>query len=300
MQNEFGNAWAHRMKWAYTLAIVAGLLTPVFYTIYISFNEHGFGARVYEFTVDWYFVLFTNTQIIESLKWTLLLGAGAVLTAVPMGLLAAKYYKRTGHKVLFVVLMLSPLFVPGDILGSALLVYFKNLNRLMGHLNDVVYDRFGLDWFGTWFDLGFMTALVGQILWTVPYAFIVILITMGRYRPQQTDAARDCGATAWQAFRGIEFPQIRVGIFSAGAFVFILSFNEYTRTNLLKGGFDTFTTVIVSHMLNTGMSEESYAMGGLVSVISMVVIGTVLVATLAKAERLQRLQRLRAEPLMSE
>jgi spermidine/putrescine transport system permease protein len=147
--------------------------------------------------------------------------------------------------------------------------------------------------------LGFTTALIGQILYTVPYAFIVILITMSRYRDQQTEAARSCGATAWQAFWQVEFPQIRVGIFSACAFVVILSFNEAPRTALLKGGFDTFSNVLVAQMLNIGMSEESYAMAGTMSIVSMVVIGSILIYTLVKAERLGREARAKAEPLMS-
>ena len=77
---------------------------------------------------------------------------------------------------------------------------------------------------------------------------------------QQTEAARACGATAWQAFWHVEFPQIRVGVFSSCAFVTILSFNEAVRTALLKGGFDTFSNMLVAQMLNIGMSGESYAM----------------------------------------
>ena len=39
-----------------------------------------------------------------------------------------------------------------------------------------------------------------------------LLETMSRYREQQTEAARACGANAWQAFWHVEFPQIRVGV----------------------------------------------------------------------------------------
>jgi spermidine/putrescine transport system permease protein len=88
-------------------------------------------------------------------------------------------------------------------------------------------------------------------------------------------------------------------VLSAAAFVVILSFNEYTRTALLKGGFDTFTSVLISQMLNTGMSEESYAMAGMVSIISMLLIGTVIALALARAGRLGREARAEAEPLMS-
>ena len=295
MPDDYSSIWTYRAKWAYLLAVVGALLAPVFYIIYISFNEHGFGARIYEFTFDWYVVVLGDTMLVASLKWTGYLAVAVVSTAVPMGLIAAKFYKRARRKVLFVTLMLLPLFIPADIMGSSLLVYFKHLNGIFQSLGGML----GVDWFSGWFELGFTTALIGQILYTVPYAFIVILITMSRYRDQQTEAARSCGATAWQAFWRVEFPQIRVGIFSAGAFVVILSFNEAPRTALLKGGFDTFSNVLVAQMLNIGMSEESYAMAGTMSIVSMLVIGSILIFTLAKSERLERETRAKAEPLMS-
>ncbi len=186
-----------------------------------------------------------------------------------MGLLAAKFYKKTRFKVPFVLLMLSPLFVPADIMAAALLVYFKNLNRFFN-------NQFELNWF----DLSLFTALIGQMLWCLPYVFVVILVTMSRYRENQTEAARTCGASGWQAFWHVEFPQIRAGVLSAAAFTLILSFNEYTRTNFLKGGFDTFPTYLVSYMLNTGMTPEVYAMAGLTSVLSIVIIIFVLIYAL--------------------
>ena len=295
MRDDYGNIWSYRAKWAYLLAVVGALLAPVFYIISISFNEHGFGARIYEFTFDWYAVVLGDTMLVASLEWTLYLALAAVAAAVPMGLLAAKAYKRTRQKVLFVTLMLSPLFVPADIMASSMLVFFKHLGNSFEWLGDAT----GVALFQGWFELGFLTALIGQIVYTLPYAFVVILITMSRYREQQTEAARACGATAWQAFRHVEFPQIRAGVFSACAFVVILSFNEASRTALLKGGFDTFSNVLVSQMLNVGMSGESYAMAGIMSAVAMAVIGSILVYTLVRSERLERQARARAAPVMS-
>ena len=295
MLDEYGNIWTYRAKWLYLLIVVGALLLPSFYIITISFNEHGFGARIYEFTFDWYRVVLGDTMLVASLKWTGYLALGTALTAVPMALLAAKFYKRTRRKVAFVTLMLLPLFIPADIMGSSLLVYFKHLNGMFSAVSETI----GVDWFNTWFELGFLTALIGQIVYTTPYAFIVILITMSRYREQQTEAARGCGATGWQAFWQVEFPQIRVGVFSALAFVIILSFNEGTRTALLKGGFDTFSNVLISQMLNVGMSEESYAMAGTMSIVSMVVVGSILIYTMARAQRLERVARAKSEPVLS-
>ena len=122
---------------------------------------------------------------------------------------------------------------------------------------------------------------------------------MGRFRPEQTEAARACGANGWRAFWDIEFPQIRAGVFSACAFTVILVFNEYTRTSLLKGGFDTFTTVLISQMLNTGMSPQSYAMSAMVSFVAIAVIGSIILVTMLRAESLGRVARAKAEPVMS-
>ena len=136
MLDEHGNVWSYRAKWAYLLFVVFVLLLPVFYIIYISFNEHGFGAPIYEFTVDWYRVVLGDKMLVASLEWTLYLAVGAVASAVPLGLLAAKFCKRSHNKVPFVTLMLMPLFVPADIMGSSLLVFFKNLSKFFEWFSD--------------------------------------------------------------------------------------------------------------------------------------------------------------------
>ena len=293
--NDYDNIWAHRAKWAYLLLIVVTLMSPVFYVMYISFNLNGFGAAEYVFTWKWYGQIFSDKLMMQALRWTMTLAAITTLIAVPMALLAAKHYKATDKKLLVVFLMLAPLFVAPDILGSALLVFFKNANGAFKWLGDIL----NVDFMDTWFRLGFLTALIGLIIYTIPYSFIVILITMGRYRMEQTEAARDCGASGWRAFWDIEFPQIRAGVFSACSFTVILCFNEYTRTSLLKGGFDTFTTVLVSQMLNEGMSETSYAMSSFVSFIAIALIGGIIIYTMVRAEALARIERAKAEPVLS-
>ncbi len=295
MQDDYGNIWTYRLKWFYTLLVVFTLMLPVFYVMYISFNAHGFGARGYSFTLEWYVDIFSDNLMLASLGNTFILAALTTVIVVPMGIIAAKHYKSTRFKVAVVALLLSPLFVPSDILGSALLVFFKNMNHAAAALG----ERLGTGALDGFFELGYFTAIVGLIIYTLPYVFVVILITMARYREQQTEAARACGATAWQAFWQVEFPQIRAGVFSSCAFAVILTFNEYTRTSLLKGGFNTFTSVLISQMLNEGMSEQSYAMSSVVSFIAIAVIGGIIIYTLLRSEQLERRARAEAEPLLS-
>ena len=293
--NDYDNIWLHRAKWGYMLLIVVALMSPVFYVMYISFNQNGFGAAEYVFTWQWYGLIFSDQLLMQAMRWTLSLAACTMVVTVPFALLTAKLYKQSSAKLLIVFLMLAPLFVPPDILGSALLVFFKTMNGSFKALGDAL----GTSVFDKWFQLSFYTAWIGLVIYTIPYAFIVILITMGRYHPEQTEAARACGANGWRAFWDIEFPQIRAGVFSACSFTVILCFNEYTRTSLLKGGFDTFTTVLISQMLNEGMSEQSYAMSSFVAFVAIAVIGGIIIYTMIRADALARVARAKAEPVMS-
>ena len=124
MRDDYTSEWGYRAKWAYLFTIVFALLAPVFYVIYISFNEYGFAARIYVFTFDWYRVVLGDVMLVASLEWTGYLAAACVATAVPMGLMAAKFYKRTRRKVLVVVLMLAPLFAPADIRADLIKTHF--------------------------------------------------------------------------------------------------------------------------------------------------------------------------------
>ena len=62
MQDDYGNIWTYRLKWFYTLLVVFTLMLPVFYVMYISFNAHGFGARGYSFTLEWYVDIFSDER----------------------------------------------------------------------------------------------------------------------------------------------------------------------------------------------------------------------------------------------
>ena len=65
---------------------------------------------------------------------------------------------------------------------------------------------------------------------------------------------------------------------------------------ILKGGFDTFTSVLISQMLNTGMSEESYAMASIVSLVAVIIVSAILIVTALKTEELEKKTRVVKEP----
>ena len=95
-------------------------------------------------------MIFSDKLMMNALGWTLSLAVATTLLAVPMAVLAAKFYKATRYKVATVFLLLSPLFVAADIMGAALLVYFKHLNNGFTAVSDMLGNRVVLRLVRTW------------------------------------------------------------------------------------------------------------------------------------------------------
>ena len=50
LRDDFQPKWKLLLKWGWLSFAVFILMAPTFYTVYISFNELGFGAKYYNFT----------------------------------------------------------------------------------------------------------------------------------------------------------------------------------------------------------------------------------------------------------
>ena len=64
LRDDFQPRWKLLLKWGWLSFAVFILMAPVFYTMYISFNELGFGAKYYIFTFQWYENVFSDRQLI--------------------------------------------------------------------------------------------------------------------------------------------------------------------------------------------------------------------------------------------
>ena len=95
MIDDYANIWMHRLKWGYLILIVVTLMSPVLYIMYISFNQYGFGANRYAFTLEWYGLIASDKLLVNALTWTVALSITTTVISVPLSLVAAKYYKAT-------------------------------------------------------------------------------------------------------------------------------------------------------------------------------------------------------------
>lgn len=202
-----------------------------------------------------------NDRLLAATRISLLAGGLTALITPLLALAAAEAVKIWGIPRLVIVIVLIPLFIPGISMGVATALFFQ----LLGITPSL------------W------TIVTVQVLWALPFAFLIILTVMANFDQTQLEAAYLCGANRLQAFFEIELPQIHPGILGAAVFSLILSFNETIRTAVVQGGNDTVQTYLWSQYQQVGLSPDLYA---LMTVLILVTLG--LVGTLALLDRRQR------------
>ena len=77
--------------------------------------------------------------------------------------------------------------------------------------------------------------VVGHILVTLPYVFTNVASSLFNYDASIEQAARSLGATPRTAFRRITLPLIKPGIITGALFAFVISFDLFNMSLLLKG-----------------------------------------------------------------
>ena len=122
----------------------------------------------------------------------------------------------------------------------------------------------------------YWTIAVVHILWALPFATLIILTVMASYDPSLTEAAYVLGSNRLRAFLTVELPLIWPGIFGAGLFSLILSYNETVRTALVQGPLNTVQTYIWSNYLQVGLSTEMYALMSLMILLTLILVGSLM------------------------
>jgi putative spermidine/putrescine transport system permease protein len=82
------------------------------------------------------------------------------------------------------------------------------------------------------------TALGANVIWGIPFSFLVMLAVWNRYDRHIDEAARDLGADSTTTFREVTLPLVWTGIFGSFLFGFTLTWNDFDRTILLQNGYE--------------------------------------------------------------
>ena len=178
-----------------------------------------------------------------------------VITALFSTMLAMAFRKRFfGSNVLFYTVM-SGLMVPGILLSLGLATLMREV---------------GIP--AAWWSSG----LGVHVVWTLPFGFLVMMAVFNRFDTSLEEAARDMGADEWTVFKEVTRPLILPGIVAAGLFGFTLSYDEFARTTLLAGEFNTLPLDINASMTQR-IRPTLFALGTASTIFSLLMIGLFLV-----------------------
>jgi spermidine/putrescine transport system permease protein len=120
--------------------------------------------------------------------------------------------------------------------------------------------------------LGLLTVTIGHAAFNLPVVMVIVRARLRKLDPQLEEAARDLGATPWQAFRRVTLPLLRPAIIGAALLAFTVSLDDFVVTFFTAGPGATTLPLKVYSMIKTGISPEINALSAILVVASMALV----------------------------
>jgi len=127
-----------------------------------------------------------------------------------------------------------------------------------------------------------------QLTWTLPFGLLIMFAVFNRFDKSYEEAARDQGATAWQTIRHVVLPIIAPMLIGVALFGFTLSYDEFARTLLTAGSYNTLPLEIYGMTTNV-TTPVIFALGTLTTAFSFLIIGVFLAVVVTLNRRRSRL-----------
>ncbi len=254
---------------SYYVLFLLFIYGPMFAMFILSFQGRRGGTSfpMRGFSLHWWNKLLEPSSVGDMqgamLRSIILALVVMVITALFSTLFAMAFRKRFfGSGLLFYTIM-TGIMVPGILLSLGLATLLKQL---------------GIP--PAWWSTG----LGVHVVWTLPFGFLVMMAVFNRFDGSLEEAARDMGASEWTVFREVTLPLITPGIVAAGLFGFTLSYDEFARTTLLAGEYNTLPLDINASMTQR-IRPTLFALGTVSTLFSLLMIGLFLVIYTLLAKR---------------
>jgi spermidine/putrescine transport system permease protein len=230
-------------------AAYAFLYVPLAIVVVYSFNDSRLNAEWVGFTLDWYRKLLVNEEMLTAAGNSLLIAVVASALSTVLGTMAgfALYRYRTR---LLPVLVLAPIAIPEILMGVSLLIFFVLLN----------------------FTLGLVSVALAHIAFCIGFVAIVVRSRLAGMDESLTEAARDCGATPWAAFRHVTLPLITPGVIAGALMAFTLSIDDFVITFFTAGAGTVTLPLQIYSMIKIAVTPEVNAVSTLLMLLTLALI----------------------------
>jgi spermidine/putrescine transport system permease protein len=230
------------------------LFAPLLVTCILAFNDSNFPSLPWKgFSLDWFFAntrervgIFHDSSNLTSI-WVSAQTAFIVsVLSLIVGSMAAFLFEQEafpGKKGLD-FLALTPLVIPGVILGISLLLTANALGLF-------IEESTGLDI--PLLRPSFWLVVLGQFSFISTFVLLVVSARLKKFDHSLEEAALNLGATRFDVIRYITIPFLRPALIGAGAVAFLMSFENFNTTLFLVGS-DTTLPVNLYLQVRDGSS----------------------------------------------
>ena len=183
---------------------------PIAVLVLFSFNQSKLNIVWTGFTLDGYAALWRDTQLVRTLKNSLIVATLTTVLSVALGTAGAWLLHRYRFRAAgsLETLIFVPMIVPEVILGVSLLIWFVTL---------------GLE-------LGYTTIVISHVTFCFPFVLAAVQARLAGLDPALEEAARDLGATPAQAFAKVIVPYLAPAVAAGALMAFTLSLDELIVT----------------------------------------------------------------------
>lgn len=244
------------------------LSAPLIVVSVFAFNDSLFSSMPWEGgTLAWFFGdndpyvgIFNDSNLLESVGVSAFVAFWVTVLSVTVGTCNAFLFERSqfpGKNFLYIV-SLSPLVIPGVILGISILV-FSNF------IANGVEETLG--WDLEFLRPGLFLVIIGQFAFITTITTLVISARLRKFDVSLEEAALNLGATRRAALWTITIPFLKPALIGAGIVAFLMSFENFNTTLMLVGS-DAPLTIAMFDRLKQGSTPVLNALSLLLMLVS--------------------------------
>ena len=251
--------------------IVVTYLPVAILTVY-SFTDSTSIGIWNGFSFDLYAELFNNSQIMEALKNSIIIGVVASLFAVILGTLASigifnmkKIPKMINESVNQITM------VNADIVTA--------VGFMLLFLSVIVIPD------------DFITLIIAHTVICTPYVVMSVMPRLSQLNPNVYEAGLDLGASPMRAILTIIIPQLLPGIISGFALAFTISLDDFTISTLVSSSVETIPKFLYNKLKVKGVMPVLRALSVVIMVAVMLVLAGINIASANVEKKKQKMEK---------
>ncbi len=250
---EYNRLWPMRLWLA---GVFFFLYSPLITLIAFSFNDSKRNIVWRGFTLDYYKKLFNNDELMLAFANSLTIALVTTILSLVLGALAAIMLWRFRFPLKGVIegTLSLPIVVPEICMGVAMLLFFSR----------VVPWPHDLPW-----PLSLGAIIIAHVSFCFPFVAMVVRARLASFNKEQEEAARDLGASDWQAFRDVLVPHMKPALIAGALLSFTLSLDDFVITFFTSGPNTVTFPVKVYSMVRFSVTPEVNAASTMLIVLTV-------------------------------